>query len=253
MKVFLPSLVLFVLFAAGQVHAQSTVPACPTLKHSDLFGLEGLEVDWPIEQIRELRELTVKRPENPTLFVAPAIVKGLYAYHSACSKRSDFVRFKELIELYAEIFGRDPKDFAADTPDAQIDLAERHLDRLANDDQALPKLIYTMDDGPLYGTVAERFPKSPKLTDVPAKFGPLKISEYDSKIYVGAFTKTGKVLWVRTLVGAEPGRGLRSFDANTVSLKDFEAVSILTLFANGERLRLFVRPDGKFAFYVHSW
>ncbi|MDM7921348.1 MAG: hypothetical protein QUS14_03530 [Pyrinomonadaceae bacterium] len=252
MKVLLPFLVVFVLIGAGQVRAQSPVPACPTPKHSDLFGLEGLELNWPIEQIRELRESTKKRPENPTLFFAPAIVKGLYAYHSACSKRSDFVRFKELIDLYAAIFGREPKDFAADTADAQIDLLARHLDRLVNDDRALPKLIYTMDDGPLYGTVVNRFPKASKMTDVPAKFGSLKIAEYDSKIYVGAFDKGGKELWVRVLKRAHSEQDLRSYASEKLGLEEFGAVSILTMIADGERLRLFVRPDGRFVFYLHS-
>jgi len=109
------------------------------------------------------------------------------------------------------------------------------------------------DDGPLKGKATGSMPKTNNAITLKVKFGEMRIAASANRLYVGAFDRKGRTRCVRILTGAHDDRFLKRFEPTKIGLSEYEAGTVLRLFVDGERLTLYVRPNGRFGFYSHSW
>lgn len=233
---------------------QTPTRDCFEIRYLDIFGLDKVEVSWPDSEIDGLLLKVQDKSVNERRFLIPIIVKQLAEYHSCIKKRSDLERFRKLTQLYLQIRpGVDDKLRSFSFTDQQLELIRRDFYEQVNDDELLHQLIYTMDDGPLQGELAKSIPRSGKPIILPTKFGELRVLQSKGRIYVAGFDKKDKLLWARILRGTVPERYLKTFDPQKIDLREFEAAGRLSFFADGERVNIYFRPNGRFLYYTHSW
>ncbi len=252
--VFLTLSCLCLLFASHSILGQNKDRGCFEFKHLDFFGLDGREINWPKSVIDQLLESEDNTPAYRTSFLVPMIVKQLSVFHSCTKKDIDVNRFKKLVNLYLKFRHGKPQSITPSLPiDEVLALIRKDFDDQINDDELLQQMIYSMDDGPLAGEISRSFPTNGKPFVIRTQFGTLKLSQVNERLYAGAFDKNEKSLWSRILKGTVPEHYLKNFDTHKIELKEFEAAGILSLSADGERLKIYFRPDGRFMFYTYSW
>jgi hypothetical protein len=248
------TVIALIFIAVSSTLGQGNNADCFEVKHLDFFGLDKVAHVWPDDEIDELLNLEDKQPEHRTSFLIPMIVKQLAEYHPCIKKRTDFERYNKLIALYLKIRRGEPSALRSMSFfDSQLDMIRNDFYKQVNDDELLLEMIYSMDDGPLTGEDAKVFPKNGKASVAVTRFGNIKLSQGNERIYVGAFDKNNQPMWIRILKGTMPERYLKNLHQGKIELNEFEIASIITIFADGESLKIYVRPNGRFMFYTHSW
>ncbi len=245
---------LCLFFASALVFGQKKDSACFEIKHLDFFGIEKLDIDWPDTEIDGLLKADDYQPTHSTSFFVPMVVKELAAYHSCTKNKTNTERLKKLVNLYIKLRKGNLSSLTSDMPfDKVLEIIRQDFYDQVNDDELLDQMIYSMDDGPLTGEATKIFPKDIEPIIVQTQFGSIKLAQGKERVYAGAFDKNEKPLWIKILKGTVPERYLKNFQPEKIELNEFEAASILTFFADGERVKIYVRPNGRFMFYTHSW
>ena len=252
-RFFLPFVLIHCFFAATAI-GQTTTDNCFEAKYLDLFGLASKDVHWSDSDINGLLTQVRNEPSNHK-FLIPAIVKQLADYHP-CRKKLEYnqERFLNLVGLYVGIRG-EPIKFVW-----EYSFIDNHIEAIRKDfydqvlnDKMLPSLIYTMDDGPLQGEIVSKFPTSKPISSAATPFGEIQFIAQASRLYAVAVNKSGKTLWARILKGTNPNRYLTRISPGPIAVDKYEAVVVVSPFVDGERLSMYVRPNGSFVFYTHSW
>lgn len=251
----LPFLIIIFAAACLSVSGQANGSECFEVKYLDFFGFKGQKVSWPDSEIEGLLQSKDNQPTHSTNFLVPMIVKQIAEYHSCGNNKSDSDRFRKLVKLYLKFRRGKPESLVPTiSADKAIELIRKDFYDQVNDDELLHELIFTMDDGPFKGENAESFPTGKDIVPViiNTRFGSIKFVQAKERIYFGALDKNDKMLWLKILQGAS-GQYLKTFSPEKINLEEFEAVGCLTLFVNGERLTVYLRPNGSFIYYTHSW
>lgn len=248
------SVLLSLVLAVGTVSAQSPNKDCFEVKYLDLFGLDSKELHWPDGEIDGLLDFVGNKQSNQN-FLLPAIVKQLADYHP-CRKKLEYhqERFLKLVSLYVGIRGESlefVRTYSFITQ--QIEAIRKDFYDQVLSDNMLPSLIYTMDDGPLQGETVKVLPKSKTTNRAATPFGEIRFIVRANRLYAVAVNKSGKTLWTRILKGTNPDRYLSSISPEPIAVGTFEAVVVVSPFVDGERLSMYLRPNGSLVYYTHSW
>ncbi|MBS1796197.1 MAG: hypothetical protein JSS81_20255 [Acidobacteria bacterium] len=241
------AIIVLGLLAAFPGRAQTGAKECFEVKYLDFFGLDRMEdFSWSNAELDKLLAA-----ENKALFLIPAAVRLLQKMHPACGKPLDPENFDRVVRFYFKLRDADAIVLAGKTPAQKIEWIRDDFYRLVRNDKILPALIYTTDDGPLAGETPRAVPPAKLIKQIPADFGRLEIAAFDEKILLSAFDRQNRPLWQRVMKGATPERYLRSLEFKTLEKRSLGFVG--NFFAGGERLTLYLKPDGRFLFYYHSW
>lgn len=226
---------------------------------NDCFEVKNLEFfvprdvghfRWPEKVLSEL--ILSERP--PAYFQLPPIVKQLSEYHPACGILHPDNRFELLTKLYS-LIRNDEKFVLGNIPVIRkLEMIREDFYGLVNDDKIIPKLIATMDDGPLYGEIPKRtLGKLVSAKGHKTRFGKLTVSNYPTRVVVTAVDNGGNRLWSRVLKGTVPNRYLEAATLEDATLREADAVMSIGFHVDGEMLWIYLRPDGRFLYYTHSW
>lgn len=249
-------LLLSVLFYTSAITAQ-TLSGCFEIKHLDFFGIEQTAtIQWPITEIDQLLATDFTKQAagiHPTTnFLVPFIVYHLKDYHPSCATQTDTVRFKKLKELYCKIRQQDVLALNSQPIITQLEIIRADYYAQVQSDSLLPHMVYTIDDGPFYGTIPTAIPDYKKGNSYSTPFGTLYITKHTEKIFVTVLNTQGAHLWTRMMTVS----GNRPLTELEFSGKDIFASSMgytLRMFAEREALTLFLKADGGFRYYYHSW
>ncbi len=249
---FLP--ILIVLMVSHTMAQTTDQKPCYPISYLDFFGLEGIELKkWPQEELDGLKQLTLAAQKKDTTvttsFLIPMIVYQLKEFHPNCVESDDSDYLKELIQLYFLIRRIDQQEVGALALTDQIDWVRNDFYSLIPEDENLLNMNFTLDDGPFYGTDTqeEGIPEHNLNTE----FGEIIISKLDKQSIITAKDKDGAVLWRKIITGLQ-GSPVSEIRLAEQPVHKTSAATIVQLFA-GESLTLYMRNDGRFMYYYHSW
>ena len=83
-------------------------------------------------------------------------------------------------------------------------------------------------------------------------FGTLFITKYSSKVFVTVINKNGKHLWTRIMTG-NSNRQLTEIDLSKENIRATSLGYTIRMFSEGEALTLYLKSNGDFRYYFHSW
>jgi hypothetical protein len=110
----------------------------------------------------------------------------------------------------------------------------------------------TFDDGPFYGiNYDEKFELKPIKTQETA-FGTLIISKVDDKTILTSKDKNGNVIWQKSITGLYD-RNLTGLYFTKNPLEYNSVATVVHMYSEGERFTLYLKKDGSFMHYFHSW
>ncbi len=249
---------VFVIFAflifTNYTFAQKAEKNCFEVKHLDFFGLDKIdEIDWSVEEINDLLKTDYSVKYDDTRFLIPILVRYLKDFHPVCNKSIDTERFDKLTTLYFKVRIKDISPIKNKSVEEKLNFIRDDFYVLVQDVQSLPRMTYGWDDGPLYGEIPKSVSKSKPLEKITANFGELSISESNNKILLVATDKQNKIIWSRVIKGANPDRYLRNLKFEKDAMEKTSLATIFHFYSEGERLNLYLKPNGEFMYYYHSW
>ncbi|MDO8367919.1 MAG: hypothetical protein Q7T20_14050 [Saprospiraceae bacterium] len=237
------------LSASGQAK-----PNCFEIKYLDFFGVEKMDtLKWPASELDQLL-LTdfTKDVERRTNFLIPFILLQLKDYYPTCSKQVDTSTYRKLTQLYSEIRQQDFSKLSGQSISAQLEFIKEDFYEQVQNDSLLPFMSYTFDDGPFYGQLSKYIPNYKKGQSYKMDFGSLFITKYSGKVFITVLSNQGNHLWTRIMTG----NSNRLLPEISFSENDISKTSLgyqLRMFSDGEVLNLYLKSNGEFRYYFHSW
>lgn len=235
--------------------------SCFEIKYLDFFSLT--EDDVPPLAEKQLDQLLAMNfsaaPGQRTNFLIPRLVYYLRDYHPNCRKKTVAVdQFERLVQLYCRIRHLDYEPFRRKEPAAQLELIREDFYRQTADENLLSRMIFSFGDRPLYGETLDEGSFDLEIEEQLATgFGHLALARSPGKTYLAASDKKKKIIWIRALTGQRPEKryftNVRFDKRRTRSIRKTSLAWIVPLVADGERLTLYLRPDGRFMFYSSTW
>ena len=230
---------------------------CFEIKYLDYFGLEGIEsINWPDSELDLLLwpDFTKDATEESgkTNFLIPLIVLQLKDYYPTCLKRSDTTKYRKLTELYSKIRQQDFSKLRIQPISNQLEFIRQDFYEQVQNDSLLPYMGFTLDDGPFFGEPAKYIPDNKKGQLYKTDFGKLFITKSSGKVFITVLNKQGKHLWTRIMTG----HSSRLLTGISFSEKDILKTSLgyqLRMYSEGEALTLYLKSNGEFRYYYHSW
>lgn len=251
------SISLIVLCFVNLSFCQSSDDAkCYEINHLDFFGLTNLEqaIHWSESETDGLKKLVLKKqeedPSNTLNFTIPAIVYQLQEMHPNCVEDVDTDYLNRLIDLYFFTRNLDESTIKNYSISEQIDVIRDDFYALLKDDLNLIKMSFILDDGPFYGIDTDE--KGTLVESLPTNFGSLDISNIDGKSVLTATNKTGEPIWSKILTGLSE-QTFGEIDHSEDWINETSLATRIYLYAAGEALTLYVKNDGRFMYYFHSW
>jgi hypothetical protein len=230
---------------------------CFEIRYLDFFGIENLDtIKWPVSVLDQLLTTDFLQDENDkakrTNFLIPLIVLQLKGYHPSCATRSDSITFRKLKELYYKIRQQDVSAFDYAPIASQLEKIRQDFYLQVQDDTLLPYMNFTLDDGPYYGQLSEIIPEYKKGETYKTEFGTLCITRETGKVFLTVLAPHGEHLWTRIITGS----GNRFLNDIAFSENNVLKTSLgykLRMFSKGEALTLYLKSNGAFRYYFHSW
>jgi hypothetical protein len=246
------SLFFLTVAAFGQ-----TKQNCFEIKYLDFFGVE--ELDTMKFSSSELDQLLItdlakneKEKARKTNFLIPFIVMQLKGYYPTCSTNIDTSTFRKLKQLYFKIRQSDISIIKGKSISNQLEYIRQDFYSQVQNDTLLPFMNYTLDDGPFYGQQSKYIPNYKKGTAYTTDFGTLFITKYPNKIFVTVINKQGKHLWTRIMTG-NSNRQLTEINLSKENITKTSLGYTIGMFSEGEALKLYLKSNGDFRYYFHSW
>lgn len=247
-------IVLILSLFAVSVFAQTPAKDCFEVKYLDFFGLnEAKDVNWSEKDIDEMLKMNYKEKYNETRFFIPLLVRYLKDFHPDCNKQTDRKRFENLVKIYFKVTLRDVSTIADKSDKEKLNFIVQDFYKLVQDDKLLPRMKYTWDDGPLYGEIPAEKPKTNLLESIETDFGKILILNANNQIFLTATNFENKTIWSRLMKGTNPDRDLKDLRFDKTPTEKTSLATIVYFYSEGERLKLYLKPDGKFMYYYHSW
>ena len=230
---------------------------CYEIKYLDFFGLENEEVvKWSKSELNGLMKLDFEKDRNGspirTNFIIPLIAYQLKEYHPNCKTHIDSIYFDKISELYLKIRDINSAKLLNMSIAEKIDFIRADFYSQVENVNYLPKMIITFDDGPFYGVDFNQEPELKPLKTQETKFGTLVVSKADDKTILASKDKRGNIIWQKAITGLL-GRNLTELHFTDSPIEYNSVATVVHMNSEGERFTLYLKSDGSFMYYFHSW
>jgi hypothetical protein len=230
---------------------------CYEIEYLDFFGLEQTEiVKWEESQLKELLEIDFAKDrgqsEIKTNFIIPLIVYQLKEYHPNCTDEIDVEYFDKISAVYLKIREIDSTELLNKPIAEKIDYLRSDFYSQVKDVNYLPKMTATFDDGPFYGIDYDEKLDLEPLESQATEFGILAISKTDDKTILTCKDKNGNTIWQKLITGLSD-RNLTELHFRENSIEYTSVATVAHMYSEGERFTLYLKKDGNFMYYYHSW
>ena len=230
---------------------------CYEIKYLDFFGLDKMEIiKWPESELDGLSKMDFAKDsgqsEIKTNFIIPMIVYQLKEYHPNCSEEIDTSYFNKISEVYLKIREIDSTEFQQKSIAEKIDFIRTDFYSQVENVDYLPKMTATFDDGPFYGVDynAESELKPTKTQET--EFGTLTVSKADDKTILTSKDQKGNIIWQKAITGLSD-RNLTELHFTENPMEYNSVATVAHMYSEGERFTLYLKNDGSFMYYFHSW
>lgn len=244
---------IFFLVFGHSISAQIPTNKCFEIKYFDFFGLdERQKINWPDTELDSLLKTDFQKDGIKTSFLIPWIVFQLKDFHPRCNYKSDLERLKKLLNLYFRIRDQNFGSIQGKSIAEQLDFVRDDFYSQVLDDSLLVHMTYSMDDGPLKGEIPKRVPNFSNGKHIRTDFGRLTIFKNAGRIYLTAADHKKRVIWARIMTGVAPKRYFTDLEFNETAIEKTSLATRVHLHTS-ERLTLYLKNDGRFMYYFHSW
>tara|TARA_R110002111_G_scaffold61358_1_gene102038 strand:+ start:125 stop:889 length:765 start_codon:yes stop_codon:yes gene_type:complete len=230
---------------------------CYEIKYLDFFGLDKMEIiKWPESELDGLSKMDFAKDrgqsEIKTNFIIPMIVYQFKEYHPNCNKNIDTSYFNKISEIYLKIREIDSTEFLQKSIAEKIDFLRADFYSQVENVEYLPKMTTTFDDGPFYGIdYTEKSELKPTKTQE-TEFGTLVVSKAGDKTILASIDKNGNTIWRKSITGLSD-RNLTELDFTENPMEYNSVATVAHMYSEGERFTLYLKSDGSFMYYFHSW
>ncbi|NRA93521.1 MAG: hypothetical protein HRU26_12730 [Psychroserpens sp.] len=230
---------------------------CYEIKYLDFFGLDQMEIiKWPQSELDGLMKMDFAKSrglsEIKTNFIIPMIVYQLKEYHPNCNKEIDTTYFSAISGLYLKIREIDSSKLLNKSISEKIDFIRTDFYFQVENLDYLPRMTVTFDDGPFYGIDFESESKLIPIETQETEFGTLSVSKVNDKTILTSKNKSGNVIWRKTITGLSD-RNLTELHFTENPLEHNSVATVVNMYSEGERFTLYLKSDGRFMYYFHSW
>lgn len=230
---------------------------CYEIKYLDFFGLDKMEIiKWPESELDGLLKMDFAKDrgqsEIKTNFIIPMIVYQLKEYHPNCNKNIDTNYFNKISEIYLKVREIDSSEFVKKSIDEKIDfLRDDFYSQVENVDY-LPKMTATFDDGPFYGVDYNEESELKPIKTQKTEFGTLVVSKANDKTILTSNDNNGNIIWRKAITGLSD-RDLTELHFTENPMEYNSVATVVHMYSEGERFTLYLKSDGSFMYYFHSW
>lgn len=230
---------------------------CYEIKYLDFFGLDEMEIiKWPESELDGLSKMDFAKDrgqsEIKTNFIIPMIVYQLKEYHPNCNKEIDTSYFYKISEIYLKIREIDSTEFQQKSISEKIDFIRTDFYSQVQNVDYLPKMTATFDDGPFYGVDYKMETKLKPTKTQQTEFGTLTVSKADDKTILASKDKNGNIIWQKAITGLSD-RNLTELHFTENPMEYNSVATVVHMYSEGERFTLYLKNDGSFMYYFHSW
>jgi len=230
---------------------------CYEIKYLDFFGLDEMEIiKWPESELGELSKIDYAKDrdksEIKTNFIIPIIVYQLKEYHPNCSEEIDTSYFNKISEIYLKIRGIDSTKFLKKSIAEKIDFLRADFYSQVENVDYLPKMTTTFDDGPFYGVDYKEESELKSIKTQVTEFGTLDVSKDKDKTILTSKDKIGNIIWQKVITGLSE-RNLTELHFTENPMEYNSVATVAHMYSEGERFTLYLKSDGSFMYYFHSW
>jgi len=230
---------------------------CYEIKYLDFFGLDQMEIiKWPKSELDGLIKMDFAKDRGKsdikTNFTIPMIIYQLKEYHPNCNEKIDTNYFNKISEIYLKIREIDSTEFLNKSIAEKIDFLRADFYSQVENLSYLPEMIMTFDDGPFYGVDYEKKSELEQIKTQETEFGTLIISKAVEKTILTSKDKNGSIIWQKAITGLSD-RNLTELDFTENPMVYNSVATVVYMYSEGERFILYLKNDGNFMFYFHSW
>lgn len=230
---------------------------CYEIKYLDFFGLQNEEaVKWSNSELSGLLKMDFEKDRNGstirTNFIIPLITYQLKEYHPNCSIEIDTTYFNKISKLYLKIRDIDFTKLLNKTIAEKIDFMRTDFYSQVENVDCLPKMTMTFDDGPFYGVEFEQESELKPIKSQETKFGTLSVSKVEDKTILTSKNKNGEIVWQKSITGLSD-RNLTELHFTENPMEYNSVATVAHMYSEGERFTLYLKNDGNFMYYFHSW
>jgi len=252
--------ILIILFFAinltlfGQ---ESDSKDCYEIKYLDFFGLDQMEViKWAQSELDGLLKMDFEKDRNgspiKTNFIIPSIVYQLKEYHPNCKIEIDTIYFNQISNLYLKIRDIDSTKLLDKSIIEKIDFIRADFYSQVENVDYLPKMKMTFDDGPFYGVEFKQESELKPIKIQKTDFGILSVSKVENKTILTSKNKSGELIWQKSITGLSD-RNLTELNFTENPMEYNSVATVAHMYSEGERFTLYLKSDGSFMYYFHSW
>ena len=134
----------------------------------------------------------------------------------------------------------------------KIDFIRTDFYKQVEDINYLPKMTMTFDDGPFYGVPFEEPSVLRTIEMKETNFGFLTVSKVDDKMILTSENKNKKIIWQKIITGRS-NRKLTELKFSNKPIEYNSVATVIHMSSEGERFTLYLKKDGSFMYYFHSW
>lgn len=249
--------ILFLLICISACGHKTVSATTYDIKYLDFFGLENVDAfKWKDKEIESLLTMDFKEgrknPSIKTNYMIPVIIFQLKDLHPNVNKKIDVNFFNQLTKLYLKIREIDAAKIADKSVAEKIDFMRDDFYYQVENDQYLAHMLMTYDDGPFQGVDFTEEVSSKPVHVEQTEFGSLHVFYIGDKAILMAKDKNQKVLWQKIVTGFLD-RNLSDLRFTDNPMVYTSVATIVNFYAEGEKLVLYLKNDGRFLFYYHSW
>ncbi len=230
---------------------------CYEIKYLDFFGLDQMKIiKWPQTELDRLIKMDFVKNRGQskikTSFIIPMIAYQLKEYHPNCNTEIDTIYLSKISKIYLKIREIESNKLLNKSIAEKINFIRADFYSQVENVDYLPKMTATFDDGPFYG---EDFGN--KLELIPIKkqeteFGTLSVSKIKDKTILTSKNKNGELIWQKSITGLSD-RNLTELNFTENPMEYNSVATVAHMFSKGERFTLYLKSDGNFMYYFHSW
>ncbi len=230
---------------------------CYEIKYLDFFGLDQMEIiKWPQSELDGLLKMDFEKDRNgspiKTNFIIPSIVYQLKEYHPNCNTEIDTIYFNQIAKLYLKIRDIDSTKLDDKSITEKIDFLQTDFYSQVENVDYLPKMTFTFDDGPFYGVEFEQESELNPIKTQETDFGILSVSKFKDKTILTSKNKNGELIWQKSITGLSE-RNLTELHFTENPMEYNSVATVAHMYSEGERFTLYLKTDGSFMYYFHSW
>ncbi|WP_341215827.1 hypothetical protein [uncultured Wocania sp.] len=230
---------------------------CYEIKYLDFFGLDQMEIiKWPQSELDGLMKMDFAKDRGQskikTNFIIPMIVYQLKEYHPNCYAKIDTTYFNKISDLYLKIRDIDSIKLLNKSIIEKINFIRADFYSQVENVDYLPKMTATFDDGPFYGVDFEQKLELKPIKIQETEFGTLNVSKVKEKIILTGKNKKGAIIWQKAITGLSD-RSLTELHFIENPMEYNSVATVAHMYSEGERFTLYLKNDGSFMYYFHSW